>query len=100
MNAGWVITQDHIADTSEPEGSNCNAKGIAGPRTYEGPMDTTALPIPFKLYDDDGELYYTGRMNEAAMDEFGESDPLHCFGLPNAGAVTLKYREEGVWKVL
>lgn len=99
-NPGWIITRDYIAWDGEPEGTNLNAKGVVGPRTYNGATDTTALPIKFKLYDDDGELYYDGRMNEDAMAEFGEGDPLYCFGLPNAGATTLKYNEDGEWKVL
>jgi hypothetical protein len=98
---GWVITTDHIKDETEPEGSYLNAKGLMGPSTYEGDGNADDLPIPFRLYDDDGELYYTGRMNEQAMDAFGSGeDPLYGFGMGNAGATELRYKEGHTWRTL
>ena len=69
-----------------------------GPRGFTG--QPHELDIPFKLYDGDGELYYTGRMNMGALDEYGDSDPLYCFGMPNAGATTLKVKLNGTWQVV
>ena len=98
MNPGWIITRDHL---STPEDDWPSAVGTSGPSGYEGETGTDELPIPFKLYDDDGELYYTGRMNEAAMDCFGDGrDPLYGYGMPNAGAVRLDYKEDGSWRTL
>lgn len=88
---GWTITRDVLGD--EPE-----AVGVVGPRSYgDAPTDAKALPIRFRLLDDDGEVYYEGRMNEAAMDAFGYSDedPLHGFGAPNAGCTSLQYFTSG-----
>lgn len=92
MQAGWIITRDFIADMVAPEGTNANAVGVIGPSTYDGETTPEALPIRFFMYDDDGERYYGGRMNEAAMDAFGELDPLYAFGMPNAGCTELRYK--------
>ena len=100
LNPGWVIVTDHDADHNAEAPSNDNAKGMTGPRTYTGGTSTKELPIPFKLYTDDGELVYTGRMNRDAMDAFGEGDPLYNFGAPNYGCTELRYREEGTWRTL
>lgn len=52
--------------------------------------------ILFRLYDDDGELYYEGRLhddddceNQSAALRFGESD---------AGCTTIKVFRDGEWK--
>ena len=51
--------------------------------------------IPFKLYDDDGELYYEGRLhdddeciNQMAALRFGEMD---------AGCTTILVKRKGKW---
>ena len=54
----------------------------------------------FRMYDDD-ILYCSGRLVSAGgwdgEEEFG---PLDDFGMPNAGAVTIKYKVGAVWKTL
>lgn len=52
--------------------------------------------VRFRLYDDDGELYYEGRLhdddecvNQSAALRFGESD---------AGCTTIKVLRDGEWK--
>lgn len=69
---GWIIDIDHIADPGARPRSNCNAVGVRGPWQYEG--DGTELTCRFRMYDDDGELYYEGR---SAWEDF---DPLDDFG--------------------
>ena len=93
----WTITQDHL---TTPDDDWPSAYGTWGPSdTVATSLDE--VPIPFRLYDDDGELYYEGLMNEAAMDAFGDGrDPLYGFGMPNAGCTRLDYEENGSWKVL
>ena len=57
------------------------------------------MPIAIRLYDDDGELYYTGYMNEGpGVDEF---EPLD-WAKEYAGCTSLKYRDEksGKWHML
>ena len=90
MEYGWVITKDHIADSKAPLKTNCNAVGISGP--YGCPFDDdhiTARGRKFKMFDDDGELYYEGYM--LGENEFG---PLEDFGMPNAGCTRIEYEEE------
>lgn len=52
--------------------------------------------VPFRLYDDDGELYYEGRLtdddecaNQSAALRFGESD---------AGCTRIEVLRDGKWK--
>src|SRR5215472_17461504 len=104
----WMISYDHISEPGEPAPSNSNAKGMIGPygadpvkiaRLVEaigrGRKHASEFPDVewFKIYDDDGEVYYTGvRMGEA--EEFGSEEgfkPLDDFGTPNAGAVPIDY---------
>ncbi len=47
------------------------------------------------MYDDDAELYYTGRIAFTDPDDAGSElafGPLWDFGTPNAGAVSIWYR--------
>ena len=48
----------------------------------------------FRMFDDDGELYYEGR---CTIESFA---PLDDFGMPNAGCTTIKYRNETGWYAL
>ncbi|MCP4570567.1 MAG: hypothetical protein GY841_23530 [FCB group bacterium] len=78
--AKWIITKDIICDGDDD--------GVRGPTTPEG-LDPKALPYRFKMYDDDGELYYEGR---ASSESF---DPLDDFGTPNTGCTEIKYSKGG-----
>lgn len=110
MTYGWIIDIDHIADHSEPEGTNSNAKGVCGPRDapnwmievlergttgHAGPTRTTPgwHIYSFNIYDDDRELYYSGRMitDDNPPDEEACGGPLDDFGAPNAGATEIRY---------
>lgn len=91
----WMIAKDHIADKDAREGSNLNAKGVTGPREVE----LTAEEIQkhpdreyFKMYDDDGELYYEGYF--VGDDDAEGFEPLDDFGMPNAGCTSIKYRNK------
>jgi hypothetical protein len=98
----WIITKDKIADKTEPEGTNCNAKGLTGPRTAsEGDVNRLKAGegTRFRMLDDDGEIYYYGRWLEQDdctadyEDYYGEPEfsPLDCFGRPNAGCTEIQY---------
>ena len=80
----WVITVDHIADETRPEGTNCNAKGMTGPR--DASEDVTDNEESFRLYDDDRELYYTGKI----FGDYTGFEPLDDFGAPNAGCTQMQ----------
>lgn len=91
---GWIVTHDYI----RPGMDLPTHAGTVGPSGYDGATDTAALPIRWRALDDDGHVYYAGRMNVAALDAFGSLDPLHAFALPDAGAVTLETREGDRWR--
>lgn len=110
---GWIIDHDHLAEKSgEPDESEV---GITGPSDISDetlailgepywPNHQHGLPAGvkrFRIYDDDGELYYSGRayLPEDATDD-DEFGPLWDFGTPNAGATELRYFEQGKWVML
>lgn len=92
----WVITADLTATPEDgPPGTNMNAVGVAGPS--DAPFDLLeAVKVgkgrAFRIYDDDGNLYYRGRFANASGelddDAFG---PLSDYGAPNAGATEIHY---------
>jgi hypothetical protein len=76
----WTITKDHIDDGQ--------AVDTVGPSTATLSADEIiAQGHHFKMYDDDGELYYEGY--SLAGSDFG---PLWDFGMPNAGCTGIKYK--------
>lgn len=102
---GWVITQDHLWD-AEYDYASWNVTGVMGPRDIS-PEITMLLNngegVPFKMYDDDGELYYSGRIIVPKAEKDGELlfRPLSDFGTPNAGATEIRYQNaEGKWETL
>jgi hypothetical protein len=100
----WIIDRDHLAE-QEPEerrarpGTNDNAVGVIGPRSYQG--NGHELRNVFRMLDSDGVVYYTGRCD--TDDDENALGPLDDFGAPNAGATTIQYWTPGVcggWKNL
>ena len=87
----WKIVEDFLADKDAKPGTNANAVGITGPR---GADDTQLMLHRFRMYDDDGNLYYEGVTN-ALDDELGDEEsvfaPLDNFGMPNAGCTRIDY---------
>lgn len=83
----WQILKDHTEDIAEDVDVQS--------RNFD-PEKAKLLPkTKFKLYDDDGNLYYEGLL-------YGEIDfhPLDDCGMSNAGATTMKYFQNGEWKIL
>jgi len=78
----WEITYDHL----DEKPVSVQSPGFSD--------DGTDDWIKFKMYDDDGELYYSGRMNRY------DFDPLDDYGMPNAGATALHYFQDGKWHVM
>lgn len=105
----WIIDVDHSPDPNYPEGSYCNAKGVCGPSTApDNLLDilrNTQQGRRFKIFDDDGELYYEGRIIVDVPDGYDLQDehfgPLWDFGTPNAGATDIQYlNDSGLWETL
>jgi hypothetical protein len=106
MSYAWIIDVDHLADS--PKESEA---GITGPRDAPDWMvdilnENNYVGLPgvvqgekeiaqiytFKMHDDDNILYYTGRMiTDEGDTEEACSAPLLNFGMPNAGAVSVRY---------
>lgn len=110
----WIIDVDKIASEEDkrenPDGAcNLNAVGLMGPSTISEEAQELLRDkkngTKFKMYDDDGELYYKGRFildPKEDEDEEDEFQPLDNFGTPNAGCSHIKYRnpETKTWDVL
>lgn len=83
----WIITQDHISETVWH--ALKNGVQLVGPRGADETI--TANKGIFKLYDDDGELYYSGEI----YGEYDGFEPLDDFGAPNDGCTAIKIN--GKW---
>ena len=103
MTYAWIIDSDHIAEEGAPPGNNLNAVGLTGPRAAPDVLLKTLTAgngIAFRMKDDDGELYYEGRI--ACPDNYDLFGPLDDFGMPNAGCTAIEYqnRTSGAWEAL
>lgn len=95
---GWVITKDHLAKKYKDIESEV---GTYGPSTITGAIEKAlhaGKGHKFKMYDDDGELYYSGRIViDGEPDYYELVAPLRDFGTPNAGAVRVDYKNHPEW---
>ena len=101
-NYAWIIDRDHIATEGEPPGTLLNAKGLTGPRLAPDVLLASLAAgngIAFRMRDDDGELYYSGRI--LCTSNQGLFAPLDDFGMANAGCTGIQYESvvEG-WQYL
>lgn len=92
----WYITRDFISK----EGESDYSVGSAGPRwaTDEDIERAKTEGREFRMLDDDGIVYYHGKVWYSENVNEDDGNPLDDFGTPNAGAVTLQYKENGEWK--
>ena len=94
----WVITYDHL----ESERMN-----VFGPHNAtEDQLNILGAPgknadklTRFRIYDDDGELYFSGYFlgDSESEDAFG---PLDDYGAPDSGATEIRYLRGGAWETL
>jgi len=107
----WVITVDHLwnkkTDDEKKIYSDQGFKseaGILGPAGCKlAAEEIIKKGEKFKMYDDDGELYYTGFFYDIdGQDCEAEFSPLDDFGTPNAGCVEIRYKNSktGTWDTL
>ena len=97
---GWIITNDLLADAG-PHPTNLNAVGMIGPGNID-PEDEPRLRagagLLFRMLDDDGIVYYEGRLVGQTATGF---EPLDDFGTPNAGCTSIEHwTEVGGWRAL
>jgi hypothetical protein len=86
----WIITQNIL--------EHCPAK-VIGPRSAPEALVkelTAGAGQPFRLFDDDGHLYYEGRI----VGRFEGFEPLDDYGQPNAGCTSIQLRTEKGWEVV
>ena len=103
-HSAWIIDKDHLKDPNDP--GERDEAGTMGPSDAPDELcrrlQLKSKPgQTFRLYDDDGELYYTGRIlfepidgEPVTIETADEEDafgPLWDFGAPNAGANDLRY---------
>ena len=86
---GWIVTRNYC----DPRNCMYEEVEIIGPGDCEIPKEELLKGHPFKMYDDDHNLYYTGflvgdkKSHEALT-------PLEDYGTPNAGASYIKYQND------
>lgn len=104
---GWLIIRDLITDGTDPKGTNCNAPGVRGPHGLHPDVETRLVAAAklgkrrgtladpnvefFRMYDDDGNLYYTGCYLVTDDTDPDGFEPLDDFGRPNAGCTRIDY---------
>lgn len=101
----WIIDEDHL-DLDSVLGEGADDSGTIGPRDSKGNTRDELIEKyqnrhQFRMYDDDGELYYTGTLfwdgDPNSPAEHQVYGPLGDFGTPNAGAVTITYAGRPEW---
>ena len=77
----WVITKNFInGDTYSVQVASSDYK--------EGKH----LPYKFRIYDDDGELYFAGRSDDNSSED--AFLPLDDYAMPAYGATEIHYKDE------
>jgi len=72
---GWIITRDTLPF------DDLGDVGTIGPSNCKLSVEEIKKGKPFRMYDDDGELYYEGFI----AGDFEGFEPLDDFGGPNSG---------------
>jgi hypothetical protein len=103
---GWLITRDALFDEGdEPE----DVDGLINEAGVHGPSDAVLTHkqirehgVEFQMLDDDGTLYYEGKIAWAVDYKGGSGfEPLEDFGRANAGCTEIRYRDtDGEWRTL
>jgi hypothetical protein len=98
---GWIIDKDHLYEKYKDSDWSSNEAGTCGPSDISDEMrdrlKNTKDGQKFRLFDDDRELYYSGRYLGELDGETG--DPLMDFGLPNAGCTYMSELINGKWEI-
>ena len=82
----WLITRDYIENGLE--------NGLSGPSNK---LRHTDNETAFRMYDDDGVLYYAGKI----WGDFDGFEPLDDFGMPSAGCTEIQLRgSDGIFRTV
>jgi hypothetical protein len=111
---GWVITKDVLFEGGGFERSDV---GVVGPRDVHPEIEARLSKgegLKFRMKDDDGEVYYEGRIVFAEPVEVKRYEspywkkgitgsvpeegfgPLNDFGMPTAGCTAIEYWAPGL----
>jgi hypothetical protein len=87
----WKITKDHISEESPLNGFS----------PYHPGEIRKGEAVPFRLYDDDGELYFEGLIAKSWIEGPGEFafDPLD-WAMPQYGCTEMRHKKNGKWETL
>lgn len=97
----WIITRDHL---DEP-GSDYSALGVTGPADASTELLADVQRSGphrhrFRMYDDDGELYFSGCgtwLPDADAIEEGCYGPLADYGAPDSGCTLIEWDGHPEW---
>ena len=84
MTYAWIITKDKI---------NSDDVGTIGPASINTELEKSlkaGTGTEFKMFDDDGELYYEGKI----VGDFDGFEPLDDFGEGYAGCTAIAYKNK------
>ena len=115
----WIIDRDHLYETFKAEDGETvfpSAVGVVGPgnakfgtSTEDHEAKHTELGTryqhrnAFKMYDDDGELYYSGYLYwDGEIDDPDEhqiAGPLDDYGMPGSGCTRITYHRKPEWEI-
>lgn len=92
----WIVTRDFIAEEFD-EKTNV---GVHGPSWAQEPEIEKARKEgqTFRLLDDDGNVYYHGKVWYSDDCNEDDGNPLEDFGMPNDGAVVMEYKTDNGWE--
>ena len=89
----WIITNDYIENGLE-NGTMGPGPGYAQKAKQICYPDNMAL---FKMFDDDGKLYYAGKI----WGDYDGFEPLDDFGMPSAGCTEIQLRgSDGIFRTV
>jgi len=85
----WQITHDFIEDGLEI--------GLSGPSLRRTNNTHTHNESAFRMFDDDGVLYYAGLI----WGDYDGFEPLDDFGMPSAGCTEIQLRgSDGIFRTV
>lgn len=89
---GWLVYESYIESGNFGQAQPVEVTGPRGISDENHDKLKAGEGSEFELYDDDGVLYYKGRL---IGDDVTGFEPLEDYGTPNAGAVNMKL--DGSW---
>lgn len=85
----WKVTWDHL--------DHKKVTDVEGGITVDGdPLPDEGTVIKFRMFDDDGELYFSGELTDD--DECVNQVSALSWGTWDSGCTTIKVERNGVWE--